>query len=243
MQSNVQKKPLYLKLKVENLDLETTLVVILSKSFTTAETMLNAKTVRNVILARLKAQFPSLLDEEIVKSHFCAVSTNLPGTQNFGISDDRVFKFWDWVGGRFSVSSAIGVLSLSIIFGFETVQEFLSGMRNIDQQFFTEKDIRKNVPVMVGLIGFFNTTIENYSSKAILPYCQGLRDFSAHIQQVSMESNGKQVKIDGSLITEYQSGYVNFGESGTKGQHSFFQALHQGKNHQYLTNNRRCSPM
>lgn len=220
--------PLDFHTKVAELDPESTLVVILSKTFTTAETMLNSNTARAWLLRSFNGIDPQLSQEEIIRSHFCAVSTNLEGTSKYGIDDNRVFQFWDWVGGRFSVSSAIGVLSLSIIFGFEIVQQFLEGMHNIDENFRNEEDLTKNIGVMVGLLGFFNSTIEGYDTRAILPYNQGLRNFFNHIQQLSMESNGKGVKINGDSLDGYQAGYINFGESGTKGQHSFFQLLHQG---------------
>lgn len=227
--------PLDFKRIITDADPESTLVVILSKSFTTAETMLNANTARNWILKEFAAIDSTLTKEEIIKSHFCAVSTNLEGTSAFGIDNDRVFKFWDWVGGRFSVSSAIGVLSLSILFGWDLVEHFLQGMHNIDQNFMNEADVRKNLSVLVGLLGFYNSTIEEYGSRCILPYNQGLNTFFNHVQQVSMESNGKGVDVLGNDLDGYQAGYINFGESGTKGQHSFFQLLHQGKEIGFLT--------
>lgn len=220
--------PLDFKRIITEADPESTLVIILSKSFTTAETMLNARTARNWILKDFAAIDATLTEQEIIKSHFCAVSTNLEGTSKFGIDDDRVFKFWDWVGGRFSVSSAIGVLSLSIIFGWDLVHHFLQGMNNIDENFKNEKDLRKNISVVTGLLGFFNSTVEGYDSRCILPYNQGLNTFFNHVQQVSMESNGKGVDVLGGDLDGYQAGYVVFGEAGTKGQHSFFQLLHQG---------------
>lgn len=224
--------PLDFHLKVQELDPESTLVVILSKTFTTAETMLNSNTAKTWILDAFKVISPETSEADVIKSHFCAVSTNLEGTSQFGIDNENVFQFWDWVGGRFSVSSAIGVLSLSVIFGYEIVESFLEGMRNIDENFINEvDDFTKNTPVILGLLGFFNSTIEGYECRAILPYNQGLRSFFNHVQQVSMESNGKTVDLNGNSLDGYQAGYINFGESGTKGQHSFFQLLHQGKNY------------
>lgn len=212
----------------DGLDPESTLVIILSKTFTTSETILNATTVREWFISSLHCTNPSLSEKQIISSHFCAVSTELAKTSKFGIIESRVFCFWDWVGGRFSVSSAIGMLPLSIVFGRSVIEEFLGGMRNIDHNFKNEKDPKKNASILLGLIGFYNRTIQHYQSKAILPYSQGLSSFFNHIQQVSMESNGKRVDIFGDELN-YGTGYVVFGESGTKGQHSFFQLLHQGK--------------
>ena len=220
--------PLDFKLKALDIDVESTLVIVLSKSFTTAETLLNANTVKKYFVDNLKSISSfELNDETIISRHFCAVSTNLAKTHEFGIVDSRVFKIWDWVGGRFSVSSAIGVLSLSIVFGFDVVQELLDGMRDIDLSFQNE-DFENNPSVVLGVIGWFNKTIEGYSTRAVLPYNQGLRSFFLHCQQVSMESNGKQVDLEGNVL-ETPAGVVVFGDSGTKGQHSFYQTLHQGK--------------
>jgi glucose-6-phosphate isomerase len=213
--------PIDLHQQVDGLDPESTLVIILSKTFTTAETILNATTVKEWFIRSLQSIDASLSEEKIISSHFSAVSTDLVKTSKFGIEESRVFAFWDWVGGRFSVSSAIGVLPLSIVFGKSLVEEFLSGMRNIDENFKNEKNPLKNVSVLLGLIGFYNRTIQGFSSKAILPYNQGLSFFSNHIQQVSMESNGKRVNMQGEELA-YGTGYVVFGDSGTKGQHSFY---------------------
>lgn len=155
-----------------DLDIEETLVVINSKTFTTAETMLNARTVRNYIVDHYSKNYPDEQDHaKFVEAHMCAVSTNLPETKKFGIKDERVFGFWDWVGGRFSVCSAVGVLPMSLHYGFKNVQSFLSGVYSIDQHFRNTKDASKNIPVLLGLIGFYNNYICNYGSRAILPYC------------------------------------------------------------------------
>lgn len=166
----------------DGLDPESTLVVILSKTFTTAETILNATTVKEWFVTAMRSIDPSLSEKNIISSHFSAVSTNLAKTQNFGIDDSKVFSFWDWVGGRFSVASAIGILPLSIVFGRKVIEDFLAGMRNIDINFRTEGDIRQNASVLLGLIGFYNRTVQNFSSKTILPYNQGLSTFFNHIQ-------------------------------------------------------------
>lgn len=152
----------------------------------------------------------------------CAVSTNLTATKSFGIKDENVFGFWDWVGGRFSVSSAVGVLPLSLQYGYDTVEVFLSGLNKIDTHF-KEEAASKNAPMMLGLIGFYNTYICGLNSRALLPYCQSLMRFPAHIQQLDMESNGKSVTLDGQRFAEgVHAGPIIFGEPGTNGQHSFY---------------------
>jgi glucose-6-phosphate isomerase len=160
----------------------------------------------------------------------CAVSTNLPETKKFGVKDERVFGFWDWVGGRYSVCSAVGVLPLSLHYGFENVQSFLNGVKSVDEHFRNTKDFSKNVPALLGLIGFYNNYICGHASRAILPYCQALLKFPAHIQQLDMESNGKGVSRDGiRLPSGVEAGPIIFGEPGTNGQHSFYQLMHQGR--------------
>jgi glucose-6-phosphate isomerase len=157
---------------MEDIEIEETLVVINSKTFTTAETMLNAKTVRNYIIEHYAKKYPDEKDtSKFVEAHMCAVSTNLPETKKFGVNDERVFGFWDWVGGRFSVCSAVGVLPMSLHYGFGNVQNFLNGVHSIDEHFLHTKDASKNIPVLMGLIGFYNNHICNYNTRAILPYC------------------------------------------------------------------------
>lgn len=209
------------------LDPEETLIVVNSKTFTTAETMLNARTARDWILKHYKGQKAGD-DKEITSKHICAVSTNLKDTGAFGIADESVFGFWEWVGGRYSVCSAVGVLPLSLHFGYDIVRQFLDGAHNIDRHFYDTRDIKKNIPMMLGLVGFYNVTILEHDSRAILPYSQALRDLAPHIQQLIMESNGKGVSIDGKALP-YPTTAVHFGEPGTNGQHSFYQLLHQGR--------------
>ena len=209
---------------LEGLDPETTLVIIISKTFTTAETMLNAVTVRDWIISHYKCHSSSSDEKKIIDAHFCAVSTALEKTSAFGISN--VFGFWDWVGGRFSVCSAVGILPLALQFGFETCREFLNGAHAVDEHFRTEKDYSKNIPVLVGLVSVWNSSFLGIRSNAILPYAQALVRFVAHIQQLDMESNGKRVTMAGQTV-DYQTGQVIFGEPGTNGQHSFYQLLHQ----------------
>ena len=168
---------------MDGLDIEETLVVINSKTFTTAETMLNARTVRNYIIEHYSKTNPEEKDHsKFVEAHMCAVSTNLPETKKFGVNDERVFGFWDWVGGRFSVCSAVGVLPLSLHYGYSNVKAFLEGARSVDDHLRTTKDASKNVPVLLALIGFYNNYVCGHASRAILPYCQELLKFPAHIQ-------------------------------------------------------------
>jgi len=213
----------------QGLDPEQTLIMVNSKTFTTAETMLNARTAKDWLLKHYRNNNIAFSDEkDVTNRHLCAVSTALKETRAFGISDEKVFGFWDWVGGRYSVSSAIGVLPLSLHFGYDIVRQFLDGANYIDRHFRTTKDIRKNIPLLLGLIGFYNTTILNLESRAILPYSQALSKFAPHVQQLVMESNGKGVTIDGKFLNYAATG-IHFGEPGTNGQHSFYQLLHQGR--------------
>uniref|UniRef100_A0A7S3MTH2 Glucose-6-phosphate isomerase n=1 Tax=Strombidium inclinatum TaxID=197538 RepID=A0A7S3MTH2_9SPIT len=214
----------------DGLDVEETLYVIVSKTFTTAETMLNARTCRNHILAHYKKANPDAQEAAVLAQHLCAVSTNLKSTKEFGIMDENVFGFWEWVGGRFSVSSAVGVLPLSLLFGFENVQQFLAGMNNVDKHLVAETDVAKNLPVLMGLIGVYNTYVAGFNSRSILPYSQALIRFAAHIQQLDMESNGKSVSKGGvRLPAGVETGPIIMGEPGTNSQHSFFQLMHQGR--------------
>jgi len=214
----------------DGLNVEETLFVIVSKTFTTAETMLNSRTCRKFIIDEYKKIDANADEKAVLGKHLCAVSTNLKATAEFGINDENVFGFWSWVGGRFSVSSAVGLLPLSLYYGFDIMQQFLGGMRNIDNNFATEKDVTKNFAVMLGLVGFYNSFVAGNASRAILPYCQALLRFPAHIQQCDMESNGKTVNKDGVRYeTGVDAGPIIFGEPGTNGQHSFYQLMHQGR--------------
>eukprot|EP00922_Rhytidocystis_sp_ex-Travisia-forbesii_P039048 GHVS01058145.1.p1 GENE.GHVS01058145.1~~GHVS01058145.1.p1 ORF type:complete len:569 (-),score=97.22 GHVS01058145.1:532-2238(-) len=216
--------PVDVKRATEGLHPETTLVVIVSKTFTTAETMLNARTIKDWLMKSLKT-------ENAISRHVCAVSTNIKLTSEFGISPDNVFGFWDWVGGRFSVTSAVGLLPLALHYGWQTMQSFLDGCRAMDEHFLTCPPAT-NIPILMGLLSVWNSTYLDYSAVAVLPYCQALTRFAAHIQQLTMESNGKGVMLDGrALSTDGREigGEVFFGEPGTNGQHSFYQLLHQGR--------------
>ncbi|PNW85188.1 hypothetical protein CHLRE_03g175400v5 [Chlamydomonas reinhardtii] len=204
---------------LDGLDPEETLVVVVSKTFTTAETMLNARTVRSWLTSRL--------GPDSVAKHMVAVSTNLKLVKEFGIDPENAFGFWDWVGGRYSVCSAVGMLPLSLQYGFDLMQEFLAGANNIDEHF-KNQPYQDNLPVLMGLTSLWNVSFLGHGAKAILPYCQALSKLAPHIQQVDMESNGKGVDINGVRLP-FETGEIDFGEPGTNGQHSFYQLIHQGR--------------
>mmetsp|Transcript_22254 Transcript_22254/g.50823 ORF Transcript_22254/g.50823 Transcript_22254/m.50823 type:complete len:545 (-) Transcript_22254:50-1684(-) len=212
--------PIDVKRALDGLNAETTLVLVISKTFTTAETMLNAKTVKEWLIKELGTP-------DAVGKHMAACSTALEKTKAFGIDDSNVFGFWDWVGGRFSVCSAVGVVPLCLQYGFGIVEKFLSGCRDMDQHFLTAKPT-ENIPMIMGLLAVWNASYLGFEGCAILPYCQALVRFVAHIQQLDMESNGKRVCMDGSLVP-VGTGAIYFGEPGTNGQHSFYQLMHQGR--------------
>lgn len=196
---------------------ETALFIVASKTFTTIETMTNAATARKFIA--------DALGEAAVGHHFCAVSTALDKVAAFGIEADRIFGFWDWVGGRYSIWSAIG-LPLMIAIGPENFGKFLDGAHAMDKHF-KEAPLRQNLPMLLGLIGYYHRNVLDYPTRAILPYDQRLSRFPAYLQQLDMESNGKGVTIDGTKV-EGNSGPVVWGEPGTNGQHAFYQLIHQG---------------
>eukprot|EP00560_Eucampia_antarctica_P000082 CAMPEP_0197831860 /NCGR_PEP_ID=MMETSP1437-20131217/12494_1 /TAXON_ID=49252 ORGANISM="Eucampia antarctica, Strain CCMP1452" /NCGR_SAMPLE_ID=MMETSP1437 /ASSEMBLY_ACC=CAM_ASM_001096 /LENGTH=564 /DNA_ID=CAMNT_0043434967 /DNA_START=186 /DNA_END=1880 /DNA_ORIENTATION=+ len=214
--------PVDFSLCTSDLDPEETLIVVISKTFTTAETMLNARTARKWMLNGVKADA-----KEVVSKHVIAVSTAIDKCKAFGIDEDNIFGFWEWVGGRFSVCSAVGIVPLSLQYSYEVMSDFLDGAHDIDEHFY-EAPLRENIPVILGLLGVWNSTFMGYETRALLPYSQALKRFPAHIQQVDMESNGKRVAIDGSILP-FQAGEINFGEPGTNGQHSFYQLMHQGR--------------
>jgi glucose-6-phosphate isomerase len=202
---------------LSGLDAETTLIIVASKTFTTIETMTNAATARDFIVSQL--------GQTAVAKHFAAVSTALDKVADFGIDESRVFGFWDWVGGRYSIWSAIG-LPLMIAIGGKAFGEFLAGARAMDRHF-RDAPVPQNLPVLLGLLGIWHRLICNYPSRAIIPYEQRLSRFPAYLQQLDMESNGKSADIDGQPL-ETASGPIVWGEPGTNGQHAFFQLLHQG---------------
>ncbi len=199
-------------------DPETTLFLIASKTFTTQETMRNAYSARTWMI--------NALGEDAVQDHFAALSTNEKAVQEFGIDPENMFPFKDWVGGRYSLWSAIG-LPIAIAVGFENFEQLLRGAYDMDRHFQTTA-LEDNIPVQLALHGIFNRNVRECSSVAVIPYAQDLARFPAYLQQLDMESNGKSVRRDGSPIADYKTGPVVFGEPGTSAQHSFFQLLHQG---------------
>jgi len=215
--------------KVKGLDPETTLVVIVSKTFTTLETMTNAREARTWLLDGLVAQGAiDGFDEsvaEAVKKHFVAVSTNLELVARFGIDPENAFGFWNWVGGRYSVDAAVG-LSLIIAYGPKTFSDLLSGFHDIDT-YFCETPLEKNVVALMGLINVWYVNFFKAESHAVLPYNQYMHRFPAYLQQLTMESNGKSTRWDGTPVTT-ETGEIFWGEAGTNGQHAFYQLIHQG---------------
>ena len=213
--------------KVSGLDPETTLFIVASKTFGTLETLTNARVAREWLLSAL-AEAGALEGKEAseaVAKHFVAVSTALDKVAAFGIDPENAFGFWDWVGGRYSVDSAIGT-SLAIVFGPKVFAEFLAGFHAMDEHFRTAP-LAQNVPVLMGLLNIWNVNFLGAETHAVLPYDQYLHRFPAYLQQLTMESNGKSVRADGSFVT-YDTGEVFWGEPGTNGQHAFYQLIHQG---------------
>lgn len=224
--------PVDISRALSDVDLEETLVVIVSKTFTTAETMLNARTIKRHLVDFFTSKVENANAEEALKAHLCAVSTNHAATDAYGIARENVFGFWDWVGGRFSVSSAVGLLPLSLHYGFEVMDAFLKGLASVDAALTgsLEAPLEQSPVAMMGLIGFYNTYIAGIESRAVLPYSQALLRFPAHIQQLDMESNGKTCAKNGTRLADgVHTGPIILGEPGTNGQHSFYQLMHQGR--------------
>ena len=203
---------------VRGLDPETTLFIVASKTFTTQETMTNAQSARQWLVAGLGS-------EAAVRNHFVAVSTNAEKVAAFGIDTDNMFGFWDWVGGRYSLWSAIG-LPIALAVGYDNFVELLAGAHDMDQHF-RDAPLARNLPVILGLLGVWYIDFAGARSQAILPYDQYLEYFSAYFQQGDMESNGKHVTRDGGRV-DYATGPVVWGQPGTDGQHAFYQLIHQG---------------
>ncbi len=214
--SNVDATDLAETLK--RLDPETTLFIVSSKTFTTQETLTNASSARTWLVNLLD-------DEDAVAKHFVAISTNLAATSEFGINPDNVFEFWDWVGGRYSIWSAIG-LPVALYIGMDNFELFLGGAHAMDKHF-RETPFERNMPVIMGMLGIWYANFFGAESNAILPYDQYLQHFPAYLQQLEMESNGKHVDRDGQEV-DYATQMVVWGEPGTNGQHSFYQLMHQG---------------
>lgn len=222
--------------KVKDLDPETTLFIVASKTFTTLETLTNARAARTWLLDQLAArgiwegkdsaaQLSEPDSRQAVSKHFVAVSTNLKAVAEFGIDPDNAFGFWNWVGGRYSVDSAVGT-ALAVAIGKEGFSDFLAGMHAMDEHFRTAP-LSENVPLLMGLINVWYRNFLQAPTHAVLPYSQYLHRFPAYLQQLTMESNGKAVRWDGAAVT-YDTGEIFWGEPGTNGQHAFYQLIHQG---------------
>ncbi|MGD9733279.1 MAG: glucose-6-phosphate isomerase [Desulfamplus sp.] len=204
---------------LKKIDPETTLFLIASKTFTTLETMTNAHTARRWFL-----EYSG--DRNSIKYHFAAISTNIKAVEEFGINRENMFEFWEWVGGRYSLWSSIG-LSIACAVGFQNFKELLAGAHEMDNHFKTAP-FEKNIPVTLALIGIWYTNFFKAATEVILPYDQYMHRFPAYFQQGNMESNGKTVDRDGSRVEDYSTGPVIWGEPGTNGQHAFYQLIHQG---------------
>jgi glucose-6-phosphate isomerase len=204
--------------QMKSLDPETCLFIVASKSFTTQETLTNAHTVRRWLVENLR-------DEAAVARHFVAVSTNTAAVEAFGIDSANMFEFWDWVGGRYSLWSAIG-LSIALYLGFEHFEALLAGAHAMDQHFL-RAPLEQNLPVVMALLGVWYSSFFGAETHAVLPYDQYLHRFTAYLQQADMESNGKRIDRDGAMV-DYETGPIIWGESGTNGQHAFYQLIHQG---------------
>jgi glucose-6-phosphate isomerase len=215
--SNIDPTDLYAK--THDLDPATTLFIVVSKTFTTQETLTNAKQARTWLLGGLNG------DDSAVAKHFVAVSTNAEKVSDFGIDTENMFGFWDWVGGRYSLPSAVG-LSVMIAVGPDNFRAMLAGYHTVDEHFRTEP-LERNVPALLGLLNVWYDTFLGAQSHAVLPYSQYLHRFAAYLQQLTMESNGKSTRLDGSAV-DFQTGEIFWGEPGTNGQHAFYQLIHQG---------------
>ena len=205
---------------MRDLDPEATLFIVSSKTFTTLETMTNAQTAREWSLAGLGG------DANSVAQHFVAVSTNAAEVTTFGIDTANMFGFWDWVGGRYSMDSAIG-LSTMLAIGPDQFRAMLGGFHEMDEHF-RQAPFAQNLPVLMGLLGVWNTNFFGAQTVAVLPYEQYLKRFPAYLQQLTMESNGKRVTLDGERGRAATPAPIYWGEPGTNGQHSFYQLIHQG---------------
>lgn len=205
---------------LDGLDAGSTLFIVSSKTFTTQETLTNAHAARRWLIEQFDG------DESAVAKHFVAVSTNAEQVEKFGIDTDNMFPFWNWVGGRYSLDSAIG-LSLMCTIGPMDFMRLLEGFHAMDEHFRTTP-LERNVPVLMGLLGIWYTNFFGAQTHAVLPYSQDLGRFPAYLQQLTMESNGKSVRRDGTAVTTGNTGEIYWGEPGTNGQHAFYQLMHQG---------------
>ena len=214
---------------VEGVDCETVLIIIASKSFTTMETAMNLSLVKKWIVSEYQKRGSTLTEQQIFEKHILVSTANQPAANKAGFPDESIFRFWDWVGGRYSASSSCGVLALSIAFGPEFAESYLAGMRKMDLHFRDEKDFKKNIPVLLGLVDYFHINVQELAVKALIPYAQPLHSFLLHIAQLEMESNGKIRHVDAQGKELNQTGGVIFGDVGSNCQHSFFQLIHQGR--------------
>ncbi len=219
--SNVD--PVDVRRTLYDLDPQETIVIIMSKTFTTAETMLNARTTRQWLWDAMGHE------PRVVAQHMaaCTSISSLGLVEEFGIEKEQVFEFWDWVGGRYSVCSSVGALPLSLKYGFSAFGKFLAGARSIDKHFLNAP-AERNIPLIMGMLSVWNISFMGYRARTVLPYAEALLKLPAYIQQLSMESNGKRVTAQGNEL-DYDVGQIDFGEPGTNGQHSFFQLLHMGQ--------------
>ena len=215
--------------KTRDLDPETTLFIVVSKTFTTLETLTNAESAKEWLIGKLRVKgvipYTQAATQESIAKHFAAVSTALTKVSEFGIDPQHTFGFWNWVGGRYSVDSAVGTI-LAVVLGPERFEEFLRGMHAVDEHFL-HAPLEQNVPMLMGLLNIWYVNFWGATTHAVLPYNQYLSRFPAYLQQLTMESNGKSVRLDGTPLT-YRTGEVFWGEPGTNGQHAFYQLLHQG---------------
>jgi glucose-6-phosphate isomerase len=199
-----------------------TIVVVVSKTFAEPDVLLNAKAIRRWLAASLQKT-----EDEVTHHHFCAVSCNPAKCAQFGIPKDRAYRLSEWVVPRFSVCSAAGLLPLALAFGWNPCARLLQGCHDMDEHFFMAP-LRDNIPVIMGLLGFWNSTFLGYPTRAVVPYSEALREFPEFVQQVDMGSNGKRVAIDGTALL-HKSAEIDFGGAGTACQNVFFQLLHQGR--------------
>lgn len=212
--------PQALDLALKDLNPENTLFIVASKTFTTQETLSNALLAKNWILDNLK------INESKLSSHFIAVTASPQKAIEFGIDQENIFEFWDWVGGRFSLWSAIG-LPIAIGIGYDNFAKLLAGANKMDDHFLSEKNYKHNIPVILALIGIWNNNFLGHNTQAVIPYLENLKYFPEYLQQLEMESNGKAVSIHSSPVA-YPTAPILWGQTGTNSQHAFFQLLHQG---------------
>ena len=220
--------PVDFDLNCRDLNPEETLIIVTSKSFTTAETMQNVRTARRWLVRILsKASSSDITEADIISHHFCAISSFSSEAEQFGIPRQNIFPIEDYVGGRFSVWSAAGILPLSLHYSFDVIKRLLDGAHDIDEHFF-DAPLGGNIPVLLGLIGVWNSTFMGYHTRALLPYSHALRMFPSLVMKFDMESNGKRVTAAG-IPLPFHAGEIDFGEAGSNGQHTFYQLLHQGR--------------